>query len=60
MTEKTERGKRVIKIKDSSGTEWLCPVDALKNVKEASEEELNDCVEMEVVTHTAGDIEAER
>ena len=60
MTEKAERGKRFIKIKDSSGTEWLCPVDALKNVKEASEEELNDCVEMEVVTHTAGDIEAER
>ena len=60
MTEKAERDKRFIKIKDSSGTEWLCPVDALKNVKEASEEELNDCVEMEVVTHTAGDIEAER
>ncbi|MEJ2226340.1 MAG: hypothetical protein P8X49_14520 [Syntrophobacterales bacterium] len=60
MTEKTERGKRFIKIKDSSGSEWLCPVDALKNAKEATEGELNDCVEMDVVTHTAGDIEAER
>jgi hypothetical protein len=60
MTEKTERGKRFIKIKDSSGSEWLCPVDALKSAKEATEGELNDCVEMDVVTHTAGDIEAER
>jgi len=60
MTEKDERGKRFVKIKDSSGNEWLCPVDALKSAKEATEEELNDCVEMDVVTHTAGDIEAER
>jgi hypothetical protein len=60
MTEKAQRGKRFVKIRDRSGNEWLCPVDTLKNAKEATEEELDDCVEMEVVIHTAGDIEAER
>ena len=60
MTEKSERGKRFVKIKDSSGNEWLCPADALKSAKEATEEELNNCVEMDVVTHTASDIEVER
>ena len=58
--EKTERGKRFVKIKDKAGDEWLCPVDALKNAKEATEEGLNDCVEMDVVIHTFGNIEAER
>jgi hypothetical protein len=28
MSELAERGKRFIKMKDSSGNEWLCPIDA--------------------------------
>jgi len=35
-------------------------LDAMKNVKDATQEELDDCVELDVVTHTAGDIDAER
>jgi len=54
------RGKRFIKLKDSSGNEWLCPLDAMKNTKDATQEELDDCVELDVVTRYAGDIEAER
>ena len=36
-------------MKDRAGNEWLCPLDALKNVKEATQEELDDCVEPDVV-----------
>jgi hypothetical protein len=60
MAELTERGKRFVKVKDSSGNVWLCPVEALKKATDATQEELDNCVELDVVTHTAGDIEAER
>lgn len=58
--EQAERGKRYFKIKDDAGNEWLCPLDALKHVKDATQEEMDDCVELDVVTRYAGDIEAER
>jgi hypothetical protein len=35
-------GKRFVKVKDSHGNEWLCPLDAMKNVKDATQEELDD------------------
>jgi hypothetical protein len=60
MIDKAACGKRFFKVKESAGNEWLCPLDALKNVKEATREELDDCVEPDVVTRYAGDIEAER
>ncbi len=60
MSELKERGKRFVKVKDSSGNVWLCPVQAMKKASEATQEELDECVELDVVTHTAGDIEAER
>ncbi len=60
MSELAERGKRFVKMKDSSGHEWLCPIDALKKATDASQEELDDCVELDVVTRYAGDITAER
>jgi hypothetical protein len=60
MSELAERGKRFVKMKDSSGNEWLCPIDALKKATDATQKELDDCVELDVVTHTAGDIDAER
>jgi hypothetical protein len=55
-----ELGKRFVKVKDGSGNEWLCPVEALKKASEATPEELDECVELDVVTHTAGQIDAER
>jgi len=60
MIDKAARGKRFFKVKDSAGNEWLCPLDAMKNVKEATQAELDNCVEHDVVTRYAGDIEAER
>lgn len=60
MVEKAARGKRFFKVKDDAGNEWLCPFEALKSANEASQQELDDCVEADVVTRYAGDIEAER
>jgi len=60
MAEAKELGKRFVKIKDSSGNVWLCPLKALKKAADATQEELDDCVELDVVTHTAGQIDAER
>jgi len=52
-----EKAAKYIKVKDKSGNEFLCPLDALKSLKEATEEELADCVEEAVVGRYAGDIE---
>jgi hypothetical protein len=60
MIDQAVRGKRFFKVKDSAGNEWLCPLDALKNVKEAAKEELENCAEPDVVSRYAGDVEAER
>jgi hypothetical protein len=60
MVEAKELGKRFVKGKDSSGNFWLCPLEALKKASEATQEELDDCVELDMVTHTAGQIDAKR
>jgi hypothetical protein len=60
MSEPTESLPKYVKVKDSSGTEWLCPLEAIKKAKDATQEELDDCVELDVVTHTAGRIDYER
>ena len=60
MVELKELGKRFVRVRDNSGTVWLCPVEVLKKESDATQEELDDCVELDVVTHTAGQIDAER
>jgi hypothetical protein len=56
MVNEVKRAK-YLKIKDQSGNEFLCPLDALKSVMDATPEELEDCVEGDVVGRYAGDIE---
>lgn len=57
MADKDSQGKKYIRLKDKAGSEFLCPVDALKSIEEATEEELAECVEGDVVGRYAGDIE---
>lgn len=52
-----ETKPKYLKVKDKSGNEFLCPLHALKSVKDATEEELAECVEEAVVGRYAGDIE---
>jgi hypothetical protein len=48
---------KYLKVKDKAGNEFLCPLDALKSVAAATEEELAECVEEAVVGRYAGDID---
>lgn len=57
MAEKEARGKKYVRLKDKAGSEFLCPLDALKSIKNATEEEIAECVEGDVVGRVAGDIE---
>lgn len=43
MTEKTHKG--FVWVKDRAGNEYVCPVDALKDPKEASKDELEKCID---------------
>ena len=56
MSDETVRGKPFVRVKDAAGNDWLCPLDSLVDPKEASEEELNSCVDDATVGRYAGDI----
>lgn len=45
-----------VRVKDGGGNEFLCPLDALKDVKEATDEELESCVDDGTVGRYPGDI----
>ena len=55
--ESKDKKYKYLKVKDKAGNEFLCPLDALKSVSKATEEELADCVEGDVVGRYSGDIE---
>jgi hypothetical protein len=45
-----------VKVKDFAGNEYVCPIDALKNLKEVSEKVLDNCVDDATVGRYAGNI----
>ena len=57
MADKDAHRKKYVRLKDNTGSEFLCPLDALKSVSKATEEELAECVEEDVVGRYSGDIE---
>ena len=57
MADKDAHRKKFVRLKDKTGSEFLCPLDALKSIKDATEEELAECVEEDVVGRYSGDIE---
>jgi|WetSurSiteA1Bulk_404760.scaffolds.fasta_scaffold50874_3 hypothetical protein len=46
-----------VRVKDGAGNQFLCPIDALKEVREATGEELENCVDNAVAERYAGEIE---
>jgi len=44
MSRKKEE-QTYVRVKDGAGEEFLCPLDALKPSKEATEDELTNCVD---------------
>ncbi|MBW1782823.1 MAG: hypothetical protein JRL30_19040 [Deltaproteobacteria bacterium] len=58
--ERESENAKYLKVKDKAGNEFLCPLEALKRVADATEEELAECVEEAVVGRYAGDIDVVR
>ena len=55
-----EEGKRVyVRVKGMAGNSFLCPIDALKDPKDVSEEEMELCVDNAVAERYAGEIKIE-
>ena len=52
-----EKKNVYVRVKDQAGNEFLCPLDVLKDVKDATEQELEDCVDDATVGRYAGDIQ---
>ena len=52
----TEKKSVYVRVKDGAGNLFLCPIDALKDPKQASQEELENCVDDAVVGRYAGEI----
>ena len=48
-----------VKVKDSVGNEFICPVSALKHRDNATEEELSNCVDDGVAGRYAGNLDME-
>jgi hypothetical protein len=45
-----------VRVKDTAGNEFVCQLNELRNVKNVSEEELEDCFEGDVVGRYAGQL----
>jgi hypothetical protein len=46
-----------VRVKDSAGNEFLCPIDALKDPGTATREELENCVDDATVGRYSGNID---
>lgn len=45
-----------VRVKDFAGNEFVCPIDSLKNPKDVSEKELENCVDDATVGRYIGNI----
>jgi hypothetical protein len=45
-----------VRVKDGAGNAFLCPIEALKDIKKATDEELENCVDNAVAERYAGEI----
>jgi hypothetical protein len=54
------RGQRFVRVKDGAGNDFLCPLEALIDPKDASNEVLENCVDDATVGRYAGDIKVVR
>ena len=49
--------EKFVRVKDGQGNTFLCPLSALKDIREASDEELDNCVDDGTVGRYAGNID---
>ena len=51
------QNEKFVRVKDGRGNAFLCPLSALKDIREASDEELDNCVDDGTVGRYAGNID---
>jgi hypothetical protein len=51
-----EKDSVYVRVKDLAGNEFVCPIVALKNLQEVTDEELDHCVDDATVGRYAGNI----
>ncbi len=49
MADTKEHSKNYVWVKDASGNEYLCPVDALRKPEDATDAELKSCIDVEAL-----------
>lgn len=52
-----EQNEKFVRVKDGQGNEFLCPLSSLKDIREASEEDLDNCVDDGTAGRYAGNID---
>jgi hypothetical protein len=45
-----------VRVRDEAGNQFLCPIDALKDIKKATAEDLENCVDNAVAERYGGEI----
>ena len=56
---RTHDENKYIGVKDDRGEDYLCPMARVKDRTAVSEDELRECVELDVVGRYSGNIEIE-
>jgi hypothetical protein len=57
VMDESDRRELFVRVKDGNGEDFVCPLKALRNPKDLSPEELDNCVDSATVNRYAGDIE---
>ena len=52
----TKQRETWVRVKDYEGSDFICPLSALKDPEKATEEELENCVDSATVGRYAGNI----
>ena len=55
----TKNEETWVRVKDYEGNDFICPISALKERSQATEEELENCVDSATVGRYAGNINVE-
>jgi hypothetical protein len=51
-----EKKQVYVRVRDGAGNQFLCPIEALKDIRKATEQELENCVDNAVAERYAGEI----
>lgn len=57
MAQKKDKKEVWVRVKDDAGNEFICPLDALKDTKSATDEELENCVDNAITGRLAGNVD---